>query len=166
MAKKSAKQHEAFTPQGMLPSENWADQTDRPDAQLDKEISAEQTLLHTRPTMSPIAQPAIDVNLMATMMQQMLKSQEQLQLMVAAQAAQFEKQERNNQHLINTNAQLQLKVEELLRERASFTVSLLQHRYEFTQQLRWKPTVLPNRQLVSAIPPLSCWKIVVILLPE
>ena len=173
MAKKSAKQHEVFTPQGMLPSENWADQTDRPDAQLDKELSAEQTLLHTRQTMSPIAQPAIDVNLMATMMQQMLKSQEQLQLMVAAQAAQYEKQaaqydkqERNNQHLINVNAQLQLKVEELLRERASFTVSLLQHRYEFTQQLRWKPTVLPNRQLVSAIPPLSCWKIVVILLPE
>ena len=172
MAKKSAKQHEVFTPQGMLPSENWADQTDRPDAQLDKELSAEQTLLHTRQTMSPIAQPAIDVNLMATM-QQMLKSQDQLQRMVAAQAAQYEKQsaqyekqERNNQHLINVNAQLQLKVEELLRERASFTVSLLQHRYEFTQQLRWKPTVLPNRQLVSAIPPLSCWKIVVILLPE
>ena len=121
MAKKSAKQHEVFTPQGMLPSENWADQTDRPDVQHDKEIYAEQTLLHTRQTISPIAQPAIDVNLMATMMQQMLKSQEQLQLMVAAQAAQYEKQERNNQHLINANAQLQLHVEELLRERASFT---------------------------------------------
>ena len=79
MAKKSAKQHAVFTPQDMLPSENWADQTDRLDAQQhDKEISAEQTLLHTRQTMSPIAQPAIDVNLMATMMQQMLKSQEQL----------------------------------------------------------------------------------------
>ena len=65
--------------------------------------------------MSPIAQPALDV-----MMQQMLKSQEQLQLMVAAQAAQYEKQERNNQHLINVNAQLQLKVEESLCERASF----------------------------------------------
>ena len=45
---------------------------------------------------------------MATMMQQMLKSQEELQLMVAAQAAQYEqqaaqyeKQERNNQHRIN-----------------------------------------------------------------
>ena len=75
-------------------------------------------MLHTRQTMSPIAQPALDV-----MMQQMLKSQEQLQLMVAAQAAQYEKQERNNQHLIHANAQLQLHVDELLRERSSFTPS-------------------------------------------
>ena len=73
MAKKLAKQHEVFTQQGMLPSENWADQTDRPDAQHDTEVSAEQTLLDKRQTMSSIAQPAIDVNLMATMMQQMLK---------------------------------------------------------------------------------------------
>ena len=47
--------------------------------------------------MSSIAKPVLDVNMMATILQQMLKSQEQLQLMVAAHVAQQDKQEHNNQ---------------------------------------------------------------------
>ena len=78
----------------MLLIENCADQTDRPDRQYAQEISAD---VRRSSDVANRTTRAIDVNMMATILQQMLKSQEQLQLMVAAHVAQQDKQEHNNQ---------------------------------------------------------------------